>query len=55
MVVARIESLILEKGIDDAIFRAKSYIKAGADGILIHSKNKSQMKFLNLPMLLSLK
>lgn len=40
MVVARIESLILEKGMDDAICRAKSYIDAGADGILIHSKKK---------------
>ena len=39
MVVARIESLILEKGMEDAILRAKSYIKAGADGILIHSKS----------------
>lgn len=40
MVVARIESLILEQGIADAIARAKAYIAAGADGILIHSKQK---------------
>lgn len=40
MVIARIESLILEKGIDDALERAKAYIKAGADGIMIHSRKK---------------
>ncbi len=40
MVVARIESLILEKGMEDAIHRAKAYIEAGADGILIHSKEQ---------------
>ena len=35
MVIARIESLILKKGVDDALIRANAYIKAGADGILI--------------------
>jgi phosphoenolpyruvate phosphomutase len=40
MVIARIESLILEQGVDDAIARAYAYIGAGADGILIHSKKK---------------
>jgi len=40
MIIARIESLILEKGIEDALTRAKAYIKAGADGIMIHSRNK---------------
>ena len=40
MVIARIESLILNAGIDDAIVRAKAYSKAGADAILIHSRNK---------------
>tara|TARA_B100001093_G_scaffold514553_1_gene588827 strand:+ start:831 stop:2135 length:1305 start_codon:yes stop_codon:yes gene_type:complete len=40
MVIARIESLILEKGIDDALLRAKEYIAAGADGIMIHSRKK---------------
>jgi phosphoenolpyruvate phosphomutase len=40
MVVARIESLILEQGIEDAERRAQAYIAAGADGILIHSKQK---------------
>jgi phosphoenolpyruvate phosphomutase len=41
MVIARIESLILQKGIKDAIMRAKSYIDAGADGILIHSRSRT--------------
>ena len=40
MIIARIESLILEKGIKDAITRAKAYLKAGADGIMIHSRAK---------------
>lgn len=40
MIVARIESLILEQGIADAMARAEAYIEAGADGILIHSKEK---------------
>ncbi len=38
MIIARIESLILKQGMDDAIRRAKAYIKAGADGIMIHSR-----------------
>ncbi len=41
MIIARIESLILGKGINDALKRAKAYIKAGADGIMIHSRNKT--------------
>jgi len=41
MIIARIESLILKKGLDDAIERAKEYIKAGANGIMIHSKEKN--------------
>ena len=41
MIIARIESLILKQGIADALKRAKNYIKAGADGILIHSKEKT--------------
>ena len=40
MIIARLESLILEKGIEDALTRAKAYIKAGADGIMIHSRHK---------------
>lgn len=40
MIVARIESLILKQGMEDAIARARAYIDAGADGIMIHSKEK---------------
>ena len=40
MVIARIESLILEAGMDDAVERAKAYLAAGADGIMIHSRKK---------------
>lgn len=41
MIIARIESLILGKTVDDALLRAKSYVEAGADGIMIHSKEKT--------------
>lgn len=40
MIIARIESLILGKGLEDAISRAKAFINAGADGIMIHSRDK---------------
>ena len=40
MIIARIESLILNMGLDDALMRAEAYINSGADGIMIHSKNK---------------
>lgn len=40
MICARIESLILEKGMDDALLRAKAYVEAGADAIMIHSRKK---------------
>ncbi len=40
MIVARIESLILEQGINDALTRAFAYVEAGADGIMIHSRKK---------------
>lgn len=38
MIIARIESLILEKGMEDALIRAKAFVEAGADGIMIHSR-----------------
>jgi phosphoenolpyruvate phosphomutase / 2-hydroxyethylphosphonate cytidylyltransferase len=38
MIIARVESLILSKGMKDALKRASAYIEAGADGIMIHSK-----------------
>lgn len=41
MVISRIESLILEKGIEDAVERAAAYIDAGTDGIMIHSRQKT--------------
>ena len=41
MVIARIESFILGKGLKDALNRAEIYSKAGADAILIHSKEKT--------------
>lgn len=40
MVIARIESLILEKGLEDALARAHAYVGAGADGIMIHSRQE---------------
>ena len=46
MVIARIESLILEAGMDDAIKRAEAYINAGADGIMIHSRQKDPAEIL---------
>jgi|TARA_B100001964_G_C14245464_1_gene607178 phosphoenolpyruvate phosphomutase len=47
MIIARIESLILKQGIDDALKRAKAYIGAGADGIMIHSKEKDPKEVLD--------
>ena len=41
MVIARIESFIVGKGLKDALRRAEIYSKAGADAILIHSKEKT--------------
>ncbi|MAH97793.1 MAG: phosphoenolpyruvate mutase [Euryarchaeota archaeon] len=46
MIIARIESLILGKSLNDAILRAEKYVEAGADGIMIHSKDKSPQKIL---------
>lgn len=43
MVIARIESLIAGKPVEDALERAHAYVEAGADGIMIHSKNKDGM------------
>jgi phosphoenolpyruvate phosphomutase len=41
MIIARIESLILGQGIDHAMERAEAFLQAGADGIMIHSREKS--------------
>lgn len=40
MICARIESLILERGMEDALSRAFAFTKAGADAIMIHSRKK---------------
>lgn len=40
MIIARIESLILDRGMEDALIRAKAFVAAGADGIMIHSRKK---------------
>ncbi|MBQ7518680.1 MAG: phosphoenolpyruvate mutase [Clostridia bacterium] len=40
MICARIESLILERGMEDALTRAFAYVEAGADAVMIHSRKK---------------
>lgn len=40
MICARIESLILEQGMEDALSRAFAYVEAGADAVMIHSRRK---------------
>ena len=46
MIIPRIESLILKAGMDDALMRARAYIAAGADGIMIHSKERTADEIL---------
>ncbi|MDE5937893.1 MAG: phosphoenolpyruvate mutase [Lachnospiraceae bacterium] len=46
MIIARIESLILERGMEDALERGSAYTEAGADGIMIHSRKKSPDEIL---------
>lgn len=46
MIIARCESLILEKGMNDALNRAFAYVKAGADGVMIHSRKKDPAEIL---------
>lgn len=46
MIIARIESLILEQGMEDALTRAFAYVNAGADGIMIHSRKKDPAEIL---------
>lgn len=46
MIIARIESLILERGMEDALKRAGAYTKAGADGIMIHSRKRDPSEIL---------
>jgi phosphoenolpyruvate phosphomutase / 2-hydroxyethylphosphonate cytidylyltransferase len=40
MIIARLESMILGRGVDDALDRARAYIEAGADGIMVHSRQR---------------
>ena len=47
LVIARIESFILGKRLEDAIKRAEAYSRAGADAILIHSKDKDPKKIFS--------
>lgn len=46
MCIARIESLILKMGMEDALARANAYVAAGADGIMIHSKEKDGLEVM---------
>ena len=46
MVIARLESMIAGAGVKDALERAKIYIDAGADGIMVHSKEKNPTEVL---------
>ena len=46
MIIARIESLILEQGMEDALKRAHAFVEAGADGIMIHSRKKDPAEIL---------
>ena len=47
MIIARIESLILKKGMWDALLRSRAYMEAGADAIMIHSKEKDPKEILD--------
>lgn len=47
MIIARIESLILKQGQQDALKRAKAYLEAGVDAIMIHSKESSPKEILD--------
>jgi len=46
MIIARIESLISGRGMEDALKRADKYVRAGADGIMIHSRSKEPDEIL---------
>lgn len=46
MIIARIESLILEQGMEEALERARAFVTAGADGIMIHSRKKDPAEIL---------
>lgn len=46
MIFARCESLILNRGMDDALERCRAYVEAGADGVMIHSCQKEPDEIL---------
>lgn len=46
MIIARIESLILERGMEDALKRAFAFVSAGADAVMIHSRRKEPFEIL---------
>jgi len=46
MIIARLESLIAGKSVDDALSRAQIYLEAGADGVMIHSKEKDPAQIM---------
>lgn len=46
MIIARCESLILEQGMEDALARCHAYVRAGADGVMIHSRKKDPAEIL---------
>lgn len=46
MIIARVESLILEAGMKDALTRSFAYVEAGADGIMIHSRKKDPAEII---------
>ena len=47
MIIARLESLIAGKGVEDALERAEQYILAGVDGIMIHSSKQEPAEILS--------
>lgn len=47
MIIARCESLILEKGQEDALMRCRAYVQAGADAIMIHSRKKDPQEIFS--------
>ncbi|WP_431478295.1 phosphoenolpyruvate mutase [Massilia eburnea] len=51
MIIARCESLILERGMDDALQRCLAYVDAGADGIMIHSRKKDGQEIIEFARL----
>ena len=47
MIISRVESFILNKGLDDALKRSLAYVNAGADGVMIHSRKNSPKEIID--------